>query len=205
MKRILAVLLMVMLFVAVMPATSLAAGAVSNGDTTVYHVATQRDDLRLRSGPGTNYSILARLGKNSALIKLSGDSNGWCRVRTMNGMSGYASSQYVKKDAYADVATQRDGLNVRSDARLFDGYAYDVVVLRRGAVVMHELRTAMGLEGLLSGLAEFRRMGQSGETLTEMDFVAAMDAASGRSWEAFLTDWVFNVGDYVNQRIDWYE
>ena len=114
MKRILAVLLMVMLFVAVMPATSLAAGAVSNGDTTVYHVATQRDDLRLRSGPGTNYSILARLGKNSALIKLSGDSNGWCRVRTMNGMSGYASSRYIKKDAYADVATQRDGLNVRS-------------------------------------------------------------------------------------------
>ena len=97
------------------------------------------------------------------------------------------------------------GLTVTSDARLFDGYAYDVVVLRRGAVVMHELRTAMGLDGLLSGLAEFRRMGQSGETLTEMDFVAAMDAASGRSWEAFLTDWVFNVGDYVNQQIDWYE
>ena len=114
MKRILAVLLMVMLFVAAMPATSLAAGAVSNGDTTMYHVGTQRDDLMLRSGPGTNYAILARLGKNMALIKLSGDSNGWCRVKTVNGMSGYASSKYVKKNAYADVDTQRDGLNVRS-------------------------------------------------------------------------------------------
>ena len=96
-------------------------------------------------------------------------------------------------------------LSVTSDARLFNGYSYDVVVLRRGAVVLHELRTAMGLDALLAGLGGFRRMGASGATLTEMDFVAAMDAASGRSWEAFLTDWVFNVDEYVNQSIDWYE
>ena len=111
MKRILAVLLMVMLFVAVMPATSLAA---SKGDTTMYHVGTQRDELMLRTGPGTTYTVLAKLGKNMALIKLSGDEDGWCRVKTMNGMSGYAYSDYVKRDAYADVDTKRDGLNVRS-------------------------------------------------------------------------------------------
>ena len=33
--------------------------------------------------------------------------------------------------------------------------------------------------------------------------MAALDAASGGDWEDFLTDWVFNVGDYVNQTIDW--
>ena len=114
MKRILAVLLAVMLLVAVMPATSLAEGAVSNGDTTMYHVATQRDDLMLRSGPGTNYGVVARMPKNSALIKLSSGSNGWWKVKSMNGMVGYAHSSYIKKDAYADVTTQRDGLNVRS-------------------------------------------------------------------------------------------
>ena len=97
------------------------------------------------------------------------------------------------------------GLTVTSDARLFDGYAYDVVVRVRGAVVLHELREAMGLDALLDGLAGFYRMGAAGGTLTEMDFVAAMDAASGRSWEAFLTDWVFNVGDYVDQTITWFE
>jgi hypothetical protein len=32
-----------------------------------------------------------------------------------------------------------------------------------------------------------------------------MDRASGESWEAFLTDWLFNVGDYVQQDMDWYE
>ena len=97
------------------------------------------------------------------------------------------------------------GLTVTSDASLFTAQHYDIVILRRGAVVLHELRVAMGLDELLAGLAGFVRMGESGATLTEMDFVHAMDAASGRSWEAFLTDWAFNVDQYVNQQIDWYE
>lgn len=96
------------------------------------------------------------------------------------------------------------GLRVTSDAKLFDAYEYEIVVLNRGAVVLHELREAMGLEKLLEGLAAFFRMGRDGRTLGEMDFVACMDAVSGRSWEDFLTDWVFNVGDYVNQTIDWF-
>ena len=97
------------------------------------------------------------------------------------------------------------GLTVTSDAALFDTASYGVVVLRRGAVVLHELRRAMGLEGLLSGLRRFHEMGTDGRTLTEMDLVAAMDAATGGSWEAFLTDWVFNVGDYTDQYIDWFD
>ena len=97
------------------------------------------------------------------------------------------------------------GLTVTSDGRLFDRYSYDIVVLRRGAVVLHELRLAMGLEDFLAGLRRFVEMGADGRTLTEMDFVSAMDAASGGSWEAFLTDWAFNVGDYVNQTIDWFD
>lgn len=97
------------------------------------------------------------------------------------------------------------GLRITSDAALFTARDYDLVVRRRGAVVFHELREAMGLEELLQGLKNFYEMGQSKDTLTEMDLVAAMDAADGGSWEAFLTDWVFNVGDYANQTIDWFE
>ena len=96
------------------------------------------------------------------------------------------------------------GLRVTSDAALFNAYEYDIVVKTRGAVVLHELREAMGLEALLQGLAKFYALGRDGRTLTEMDFVACMDAASGRSWKDFLTDWVFNVGEYVNQPIDWF-
>ena len=97
------------------------------------------------------------------------------------------------------------GLRLTTDAARFDAREYDVVVLQRGAVVFHELRQAMGLEDMLAGLRRFHEMGANGRVLTEMDLVAALDAASGRSWEAFLTDWAFNVGDYVNQTIDWFE
>ena len=97
------------------------------------------------------------------------------------------------------------GLRVTSDAALFDGNSYDIVVLKRGAVVLHELRLAMGLEGLLSGLEAFYGMGRAGGTLTEMDFVRALDTATGGSWEDFLTDWVFNVDKYTEQTMFWYE
>ena len=97
------------------------------------------------------------------------------------------------------------GLVVSSDAALFDEAEYDIVVRRRGAVVFHELREAMGRDALLSGLAEFARMGGGGAVLTEMDLVKAMDVASGGDWEAFLTDWVFNVGDYADQTMFEYD
>ena len=97
------------------------------------------------------------------------------------------------------------GLRLTTDAAMFNAREYDVVVLKRGAVVLHELRLAMGLESLLDGLRRFYEMGADGHILTEMDLVAAMDAATGQSWEAFLTDWAFNVGDYANQTIDWFE
>ena len=40
------------------------------------------------------------------------------------------------------------------------------------------------------------------DVLTEMDLLHSLNDASGRDWENFLTDWVFNIGDYVNQQID---
>ena len=97
------------------------------------------------------------------------------------------------------------GLRVTSDAALFTAGSYDIVVRIRGAVVLHELRLAMGLDSLIAGLATFYQMGQDGRTLTEMDFVSALDAATGGSWTDFLTDWLFNVGDYVQQDMEWYE
>lgn len=97
------------------------------------------------------------------------------------------------------------GLRLTTDASLFNAREYDLVVRKRGAVVFHELREAMGLENLLAGLKNFHEMGADGHVLTEMDLVAALDAATGESWEAFLTDWAFNVGDYTSQTIDWFE
>lgn len=95
------------------------------------------------------------------------------------------------------------GLHVASDASLFTSGEYEIIIRNRGAVVFHELRTAMEREKLISGLRLFYEKGLKADALTEMDLVHALDEASGKSWEKFLTDWVFNVGDYVNQDIYW--
>lgn len=95
------------------------------------------------------------------------------------------------------------GLVVSSDASLFTEFEYEIVVRQRGAVVFHELYTAMGREDLLAGLRLFHEKGRLVDVLTEMDLVNALDEASGGSWKNYLTDWVFNVGDYVNQDIFW--
>lgn len=95
------------------------------------------------------------------------------------------------------------GLVVSSDASLFTEYEYDIVVRKRGAVVFHELYTAMERENLISALKLFHEKGLLVDALSEMDLVNALEEASGKSWKNYLTDWVFNVGDYVNQDIFW--
>lgn len=119
MKRILAVLLAVMLLVAVMPATSLAAGIASNGDSQVYHAATNGGTLHLRAEASTSSGIVSSLPNGTALIKVSSktvrrDGYVWMQVRTTNGMKGWVAKKWIKENAHADVNTQRDGLNVRT-------------------------------------------------------------------------------------------
>ncbi len=128
----------------------------------------------------------------------------WLLLEAREGHSAFLEA--INRDWVSALQqTVPGGLRMTSDAALFNAREYDLVVLKRGAVVLHELREAMGLEGLLAGLKNFHEMGRMGKTLAEMDLVAAMDAVDGGSWEAFLTDWVFNVGDYANQMIDWFE
>ncbi len=95
------------------------------------------------------------------------------------------------------------GLNITTEASLFSANEYDIVVRDRGTAVFHELAIAMGRDNLISGLRIFYRKGVSAHRLTEMDLANAMEEASGKSWERFLTDWLFNVDEYVNQSIDW--
>lgn len=95
------------------------------------------------------------------------------------------------------------GLNLTSDAALLSESEYQIIIRDRGAAVFHELRTAMGREELIAGLRLFYEAGLRVDALSEMDLVDALDRASGESWEAFLTDWAFNIGEYVNQSIDW--
>ena len=99
--------------------------------------------------------------------------------------------------------TMPGGLEITSAANLFSAGEYRLIVLDRGTAVLHELRGAMGREALIEGLRLFWQKGREKEPLGEVDFVDAIDAASGGSWASFLTDWLFNIEDYAKQDIDW--
>ena len=96
-------------------------------------------------------------------------------------------------------------LYITAGASLFSVEEYDIIVRDRGTVVMHELRLAMGRQSLIAGLRAFYEMGLETDCLGEYDLVAALDSVTGGDWEAFLTEWLFNVDDYVGQQIEYYE
>ena len=52
------------------------------------------DNLNLRSGAGTNYSILLTIPKGSTITVLDNTNSSWYKV-SYNGKTGYCSSQYI--------------------------------------------------------------------------------------------------------------
>jgi len=114
MKKTIAILLAVMLLLAVIPATSFAAGVASNGKTSVYRVKTNGGTLQLRSGPSTKYRILRSLKNGTAFYVLKSSGN-WYRIKTYKGgYVGWVSKSWTARNAYARVTTKVQGLNVRS-------------------------------------------------------------------------------------------
>ena len=88
------------------------------------------------------------------------------------------------------------GVEVTSSAAILTAAEYESLVLGRGALVLHETCAAMGEETFLAALRVFYQRGLAMDVVGEYDFVDALDDASGGDWEAFLTDWLFNVADY---------
>jgi len=147
-------------------------------------------------------SAWARPGSDAWLSDSVSEFLAYLMLEEENGHDAYLSA--LNEDLVdALQLTIPGGLVVSSDASLFTEYEYEIVVRQRGAVVFHELYTAMGRENLIAALKRFHEKGLAVDVLTEMDLVNALDEASGGSWKKYLTDWVFNVGDYVNQDIFW--
>ena len=64
-------------------------------DILIYKVSTQRDPLRLRSGPGTDYRVLSKYAKETEIIVLDKSYSGWYEVTCPDGKHGYMSSEYL--------------------------------------------------------------------------------------------------------------
>jgi cell wall-associated NlpC family hydrolase len=69
--------------------------AVQTGAPTVY--------LNLRSGPSTQYAVLTTLAPSTSLT-LYEQQDGWYRVSTANGFTGYAASWYIQTTGEAPIA-----------------------------------------------------------------------------------------------------
>ncbi len=169
--------------------------------------ALKSDDLAhlLRTAIARQYfgfSAYAQPGADAWLSDSISEYLGYLLLEESEGNAAYLSALNAKVVPALQL-TIPGGLVVTSDASLFTASEYGIVVRDRGAAVFHELRTAMGREELIDGLRAFYQLGQQTDVLTEMDLVRCLDETSGKSWEKFLTDWVFNIGDYVDQSIDW--
>ena len=80
------------------------------------------DVLNIRSGAGTNHSVITKAYKGN-VVEILDQSNGWYKVKLSNGTTGWASGQYITKGSgsnsgevavsgYGTVTTST--LNVRS-------------------------------------------------------------------------------------------
>lgn len=52
------------------------------------------DDVNVRKGAGLSYEVITKLDKGEKIV-VSETSDGWCRIKTDNGVSGWVNSKYV--------------------------------------------------------------------------------------------------------------
>ncbi|OBZ16283.1 hypothetical protein A8L34_26745 [Bacillus sp. FJAT-27264] len=77
------------------PAVKTSTGNSMNAKATV-----TASSLRIRSGPGTSYSALGSL-KAQDTVTILQRQNGWLKIRTASGDTGWVSDQYIRSGASA--------------------------------------------------------------------------------------------------------
>jgi SH3 domain protein len=139
--KFLAVLLVVML---VLPLVFFNDGFNTSAATTTATVSAS--SLNVRSGPGTNYSVIASVTKGTAVTVLDVGSNGWNQIQMPNGKTGYVSATYLTiSSSPADTTTtaivvNATLLNVRSGP----GTSYSVKAGIAGGTQVNVISTANG-------------------------------------------------------------
>jgi len=97
------------------------------------------------------------------------------------------------------------GVTVDSPAERFTSRTeYEIVVIDRGCVILHDMRQSMGHEYFFEGLREYLRRTWMRPAYAA-DFLAAMNQVSGRRWDEYLYGQMHNMNDFVGQDIEWYE
>jgi len=89
-KKLILILLLVSIFASMLTISASADGTIAYGAATV-----STNDLRLRTGPGTTYSIITHLSEGDIVVILERTNSEWYNVN-FHGKVGYVSVEYLK-------------------------------------------------------------------------------------------------------------
>ena len=67
----------------------------SSTSQTSYKATVNTDSLNMRKGAGTSYSIVTKLSRGTVVDVIESASNGWKKVKTSNGTTGWVSGSYL--------------------------------------------------------------------------------------------------------------
>ncbi len=122
-------------------------------------------------------------------------------------IDGYDAFTARMNEYFIDAVnvTIPSNLVMNTDAILFSQSQFTTVVRHRGAMIMHEMRVAMGRENFINSLAAWYNGYRWADMADEFDFLQTMEKATGSNWEDFLTELIFEIDEYSLQYLDWYE
>ena len=145
-------------------------GSTSQPSTSTTKATVTADSLNVRSGAGTSYSVITKLSKGTVVDVLESASNGWKKIKTSGGTTGWVSGEYLTTGSAGNSSTNNstsqtsykatvntDSLNMRKGA----GTSYSVITkLSNGTVVdvlesasngWKKIKTSNGTTGWVSG------------------------------------------------------
>ena len=145
-------------------------GSTSQPSTSTTKATVTADSLNVRSGAGTSYSVITKLSKGTVVDVLESASNGWKKIKTSGGTTGWVSGEYLTTGSAGNSSTNNstsqtsykatvntDSLNMRKGA----GTSYSVITkLSKGTVVdvlesasngWKKIKTSNGTIGWVSG------------------------------------------------------
>ena len=176
-KRILTAMLSA-LCIATIFFSSLSIGSSTQVAAASTSAATMTGDyVNLRSGAGTNYSIIGSLSSGELVTVLDDSNPDWVKVQTSSGAIGYCSKEFVKTLSSDNEAEELVGtltgnyVNLRAGAgtgHAVIGMLYlndEVTVLDDSDANWAKIRTKDGQEGYCS--KEYLHIAKKGETAQE--------------------------------------
>ena len=145
-------------------------GSTSQPSTSTTKATVTATSLNVRSGAGTSYSVITKLPKGTVVDVLESASNGWKKIKTSGGTTGWVSGEYLTTGSAGNSSTDNstsqtsykatvntDSLNMRKGA----GTSYSVITkLSNGTVVdvlesasngWKKIKTSNGTIGWVSG------------------------------------------------------